>query len=923
MKKIVQHPKLIIGIILVVTLVLGFQIPNIVIDNDVKNYFPEDHPSNIRMEELDDIFSGQVMMAISVTNDEGTIFTPEVIDAVSNLVEAIEPMAHVEDVDALTNSDFPTGTEDGMAVGPLVWDDFDNSPEAFATLKEHLLEWPQMYRRALFSDDFTSTQLIVSIEEGLPSEEMSVIYKNVEDDIAKQKELHEGLTFRLAGDPVIFERAKDYMYSDLGHLVPVVILVVLFCLYFSFRRIRGTLLPLIAVTISTIWTIGIMALFGVKFTVVSTCLPVLLIAVGSAYGIHMMNHYYAEIAGKEGKVSFDEHRALVTASSSHVAKPILLAGFTTIVGFASVTTSPIVPLKQFGIFAAVGSAIALLLSLTFIPAILVVSPPKQRKHEEKQHKTEEGEGALMKIYGALSRRHWKIIFISLVVVGVSLWGLLRLDIQSALLDYFPSHSTMRVDTDYISDKFGGTTTFSAVVRADEGKSIIDPELLKSMDDLSLYLQEHHPEIGKIISFTDFIKRMNQIMNYPPATVEATSPETGTESGQGSNQGFGMDSFFDDDTSLANEPAATAEASDDGFGSFFDDAELGGEAETAAATADTHETGQDPTEKYNYDTYNTEMTYRDFLALLEDAISKRAGYTMSVDELVKGIEKGFNYKGADYYEIPYDPAKYPVASRKELGNLVSQYLLLYSGSLDDYANDPLDPDIARMLIQLKTHKTSDTDAVIKDINTYVAKHFPEGYRVECTGVAEMEKTLTDMVISSQLVSLFAALLIVFVIVAISYRSLAAGIFGIIPLSMAILVNFGIMGITGIRLDMVTSIIASIAIGIGVDYTIHFLDNYHHERLASDDLELVTRNTILLSGQAIIINAVSVALGFLVLTLSSFVVLRYIGLLVAIIMITSSLAAMTILPVLLNIFKPAFISRPANIKRPGAETSGKEE
>lgn len=149
----------------------------------------------------------------------------------------------------------------------------------------------------------------------------------------------------------------------------------------------------------------------------------------------------------------------------------------------------------------------------------------------------------MKIYGALSRRHWKIIFISLVVVGVSLWGLLRLDIQSALLDYFPSHSTMRVDTDYISDKFGGTTTFSAVVRADEGKSIIDPELLKSMDDLSLHLQEHHPEIGKIISFTDFIKRMNQIMNYPPATVEATSPETGTESGQGSDQGFGMDSFL--------------------------------------------------------------------------------------------------------------------------------------------------------------------------------------------------------------------------------------------------------------------------------------------------------------------------------------------------------------------------------------------
>ena len=118
----------------------------------------------------------------------------------------------------------------------------------------------------------------------------------------------------------------------------------------------------------------------------------------------------------------------------------------------------------------------------------------------------------------------------------------------------------------------------------------------------------------------------------------------------------------------------------------------------------------------------------------------------------------------------------------------------------------------------------------------------------------------------------------------------------------------MGLTGINLDMITSLIGSIAIGIGVDYTIHFMNNYHGERLKSDNLDEVTMNTLKVSGKAIVVNAVSVGLGFLVLCLSQFVVLRYIGFLVAVVMLTSSVTAMTVLPVMLNVFKPKFISKP---------------
>ena len=117
---------------------------------------------------------------------------------------------------------------------------------------------------------------------------------------------------------------------------------------------------------------------------------------------------------------------------------------------------------------------------------------------------------------------------------------------------------------------------------------------------------------------------------------------------------------------------------------------------------------------------------------------------------------------------------------------------------------------------------------------------------------------------------------------------------------------VMGFTGINLDLVTSIIASVAVGVGIDYTIHFLTTYKEEREKTDDLETVTRQTFKKSGHGIVTNAVAVGLGFLVLCCSKFIVLRYIGILVAIVMFTSSILAMTIIPGILNQFQPKFVT-----------------
>jgi predicted RND superfamily exporter protein len=147
--------------------------------------------------------------------------------------------------------------------------------------------------------------------------------------------------------------------------------------------------------------------------------------------------------------------------------------------------------------------------------------------------------------------------------------------------------------------------------------------------------------------------------------------------------------------------------------------------------------------------------------------------------------------------------------------------------------------------------------------------------------------------------------VFIIIAISNRSLAAGIIGIVPLGISILINFAVMGFLGIKLNLGTSMVASVSVGIGIDYTIHYIEAYKREYRSTGGTGDFLRRTFATSGKAIMINAVSVGAGFAVLLLSQFVMLEQLGLLIALTMATSAFVSLTIIPVLLLIFKPKFV------------------
>ncbi|MCP4181129.1 MAG: MMPL family transporter, partial [bacterium] len=183
----------------------------------------------------------------------------------------------------------------------------------------------------------------------------------------------------ISGSKAVSSVIGNLMIADLSLLFPIVICIIIVILFLSFRTLRGVLLPLTNVLMATIMAMGFMGWANQPISMATMILPIILIAVGTAYAIHVLNRYYEELANEE-----DKKKAIVSAIE-HVAVPTILAALTTMIGFASLAISSITALKVYGLLAALGILFALILAVSFTPAILVLlkkpSPKTVENHK--------------------------------------------------------------------------------------------------------------------------------------------------------------------------------------------------------------------------------------------------------------------------------------------------------------------------------------------------------------------------------------------------------------------------------------------------------------------------------------------------------------------------------------------------------------
>jgi predicted RND superfamily exporter protein len=872
MEKLFKYPWLITAIILIITVFFCFQLPRAELENNNLRFVPHNDPALLTSQWIDGMFGSSFFILVGLQRQYGTVFDADFINRIRDYTAALEDIPIVKSVTSLINAEYITSKDDAIVVEKLLGRDFSGSQEEITELKRRLLSW-DMYERALYSDDFTATQILIPLSinsEQASSKQTTEYFIKIRDTA---HDIFDGTAdVYVTGMPIIIATVNEAMNSDLKLLIPVVILVVLLILFFSFRAFIPVALPLICVLTSVIWSVGAMPLFGIKLSVISTVLPVILVAVGSAYGIHVVTHYLLGRGTKNvnGDMSREEHSALVIETVMKIRKPVFLAALTTFVSFLSFCFTTVAPCKEFGYFSSFGVAAAFIVSILLIPSLLLIRGPKKIKSGESAGEEKSGMSVfLADNLSTVAVKKKTILFLAVLVVIFSVYGLSKLIIDNIMVEYFRPNTDIYLSDKFIRQQFGGSKVISVVASADSTEIALHPDTLTAMDGLSSYLQKNITGVGKVMGFTDLVKRINQVFNADESPDGLRVTSAGSYSTDNSDDfgfgfgGFGFDNF--------------------GFGAFDNTAE-----------SSVSDFGADRDKVY---------TQTELMELFDRAGSKAR--SMNVNELIWELKKQINYEGASYYEIPIDPKFYGKETKEELQRLIANYLVLLSGNISEYANDPLEPTAVKSTVQLRTLGMEDSHAIFREIEKYADANFPAGVKFTMGGTTMVESSLNDQVVQTQVVSMIFSIICVFIIVTLSNKSLIAGIIGIVPLSISILLNFAVMGFTGIKLNLGTSMVAAVAVGIGIDYSIHCLEAYKREFKASGGKGDFLRRVYLSSGKAIIINAISVGAGFAVLMLSNFVMLGDLGMLIAITMFSSAFVSLTVLPALLSLIKPKFI------------------
>jgi predicted RND superfamily exporter protein len=239
--------------------------------------------------------------------------------------------------------------------------------------------------------------------------------------------------------------------------------------------------------------------------------------------------------------------------------------------------------------------------------------------------------------------------------------------------------------------------------------------------------------------------------------------------------------------------------------------------------------------------------------------------------------------------------------------VVDYLEIYAGDDDNFDGryddfEPyIDPQYRTALVFAKIHHhkgellaTSDVKRIQAKIDEHLKKTLPAPYTYRITGEPSVMVRMSEYQISGQMSSLALSLVVVFFIVVGLFKSWRAGFVSLIPMTTAVILNFGIMGWLGIALDAATSIIAAVTIGIGIDDTIHFLNTYRHFRQKGLSVDDTIRRSLGIAGTAIIYTSIALVFGFSVLTVSNFKPLIYTGILIANTMIATTIGALLLLP-----------------------------
>jgi predicted RND superfamily exporter protein len=425
---------------------------NIQNDDDVLAFLPPDHPEVINFQEVADRFGMTEVALVGLADDGSSMLAPARVAKVRELSTQIKELPGVKTALSFADLPNPVVTEDGLVVDALVPASMTDAEE----IRKQVLGSRDAVGNLIAEDGKAAALLVFLIpREGEGAEAFAARRKTLEDIRAAVEQGWSGEA-HFAGAPYIEMAASSSSRHDIERLSPIVIGVLAVASALLLGSVTAAVLNLLVTGLGVALIMGAHGRFDEALTIVSSSTPVMMVALGGAFGVHIL-------AGYQRREGTSRSRASETLRELWL--PVVMSAVTTAVAFFALVVMPQVPMVRFGVIAGIGVLLLLVLALLVLPALLAVLPNNLLTYKPEK---------ALPIPG---HPPWWLL-VAIAAISLFLARGMRADPDTA--NVFDEDSEVRISNDFFNENFGGSTFLQVTIEADVGEA----EVLRTIRNIS-------------------------------------------------------------------------------------------------------------------------------------------------------------------------------------------------------------------------------------------------------------------------------------------------------------------------------------------------------------------------------------------------------------------------------------------------------
>lgn len=468
----------------------------LVFSNDYRMFFSEENPQLRAFEALQDTYTKNDNVLFVVAPKDGRVFTRETLSTVEWLTNESWQIPYSIRVDSVTNFQHTSADGDDLLVRDLVMDAHEFSDPELREAERVAVNEP-LLRDRLVSPSAHVTGVNVTIQ--LPGQKLTEVPEVTAfvRDLAAQVEARDpNIDIRLTGMVIMNNAFPEASIEDMRTLYPVMFLFILAVLWFMLKSVSAMIGTALVIVLTVVCTMGMTGWLGIEMSPPTTSAPVMVMTLAVADCVHILVIYLHGL-----RTGMDKAAAMKESLRINLA-PVFLTSLTTAIGFLSLNFSDAPPFRNLGNMAAMGVTAAFVLSVTLLPALMMLLPVKVKQGPEH-------EGRMMSRLAEFVIRRRKALFwgMALVILGL-VAQLPRNELNDVFVEYFDESVPFRADTEFATENLTGIYLVEYSLATDGEAKVSDPEFLRTVEAFAQWYRQQ-PGVMHVNSITDIMKRLNK------------------------------------------------------------------------------------------------------------------------------------------------------------------------------------------------------------------------------------------------------------------------------------------------------------------------------------------------------------------------------------------------------------------------------